>query len=508
MKPLVLAAHSVFAFGAFLGLVALAAAVGRRAEHSDDFSWGRYLAFIAAVAGLLLAVAFAPAPWMAMVALVLLLITSLVRAAFDAQSKTLAEKAGFLQLYAALLLAQVLLLRRAGALEGTRASSWLSFEIHDHIGHVLLPLPSLAAFGAAVPAFAAPSGIAAGLSNAVGSHALYVVALSTFALAAFAYAHFAEHATPNVGLSLLPAPSAVTSLFVLAWALGHVVPRPLHDAFAYARLFLAPYFVAEGLWVVHRVLGRLRTRTAWTALFAAAALVLPALASGLAALGVLFHLVRLRAFQPVLGDLERSASRPRLGAAFGVLFAAAGVFSALAVFDRAAMARISPALESPPAVCGETTLTAEGAAVHVKNTRSDYRIDASETPLAAVRSDEAERTCAARGGRLCTSDEWALACVCTYPNESAGGPKLTTNPRLAYRALADRAAPSPDRHVQGLLTGKSEIVAGGTGGEVLVAGSNDAVADAWAEDCRYRGRLTERALLGSSADLVAVRCCR
>jgi hypothetical protein len=120
----------------------------------------------------------------------------------------------------------------------------------------------------------------------------------------------------------------------------------------------------------------------------------------------------------------------------------------------------------------------------------------------------AERLCAARGARLCTSDEWVLACVCSYPNESTGGPKITTNPRLTYRVEADRAAPSPDRHVHGLLTGKSEVVAGGSNGEVLLAGPSDAVVDSWAQDCRYRALLTERGLESGTLGAIATRCCR
>jgi hypothetical protein len=508
MKPLVLAAYCVFAMGGFLGLVAAAAAIGRRAEHTDEFSWVRYAAFVACAAGLEAAIALAPAPWMVALAFALLAAVALVRAAFDAQTKTFAEKAGFLQLYAALLVAQVLLLHRAGGLSGARASAWLSFEIHDHLGHLLLPLPQLARFGAELPGFAEPSSVAFAIGSAFAGHVLLVLALSTFALSAFAYAHFAEHATPNVGLSLLPAPSVATVLFVTVAVLSRVLAAPLRALPQHAELFLAPYFVAEGLWVVHRMARRLRTRGAWTALLAATALVVPGVAFGLAALGVVFHLVRLRAFQPVLGDLERSAFRPRIGAALGAMSAATLVFVVLALFDRAALARLSPALESAPAVCGNTTLTPEGAGVRFENDRSDFVIDADETSLVPSGPAAAERLCAAHGARLCTSDEWVLACVCSYPNESTGGPKITTNPRLTYRVAAERATPSPDRHVRGLLTGESEVVAGGTNGEVLLAGSSSAVADSWAEDCRYRGRLTEGALEGGASGLIAARCCR
>jgi hypothetical protein len=508
MKPLVLMAYCFGGLGAFLALVAAAAAVARRAEHTDEFSWTRYAAFVGCAIGLEAAIFFAPSPWIAVLAVAALAAVALVRAAFDAQSKAFAEKAGFLQLYAALLVAQVLLLHRAGGLSGRSASAWLSFELNDHLGHLLLPLPEVARFGAELPAFAEPSAAVAALGSALAGHVLLVLALSTFALAAFAYAHFAEHATPNVGLSLLPAPSIVTVSFVTVAALSRLLPPSAQALPEYAEVFLAPYFVAEGLWVVHRMARRLRTRGAWTALLAAAALVVPKVAFALAGLGVVFHLVQLRAFQPVLGDLERSAFRPRIGAAFGAMSAATLVFVVLALFDRAALARLSPALESAPAVCGNVTLTPEGAGVRVGSGASSYVIDADESDLSVPGTGAAERLCAARGARLCTSDEWVLACVCSYPNESTGGPKITTNPRLTYRVEAERANPSPDRHVRGLLTGESEVVAGGAHGEVLLAGSSSAIVDSWAEDCRYRARLTERALEGGASGRVAARCCR
>jgi hypothetical protein len=60
-----------------------------------------------------------------------------------------------------------------------------------------------------------------------------------------------------------------------------------------------------------------------------------------------------------------------------------------------------------------------------------------------------------------------------------------------------------------LLTGGTEIVSPEPGGGgVLLAGSNDAVSDAWTYDCRYRGLMTPRALSENAWPFVAVRCCR
>jgi hypothetical protein len=510
MSGLVLAVHGLVAAAVFLALVWTSTLVGRRLQN-DHFSWLRYGAFLVVAAALAAFSLWTPEPWAQGAALALLVVLVSCRGAADAQSKTLAEKAGFLQLYAGFYFAVESLLRRGGALVGTQASPPLAFQIHDALGHLVLPLPLLASGSAALPPWAEPGHVVGVVGAALSSRVVLVLALTTFALAAFAYAHFAEHATLNVGLSLLPAPTMVTVAFAAAWLVEQVTGGFRHAVAENIRLFLAPYFIAEGLWVFHRMLGALRTRGAWTALMAAGAVVLPGFASALAVTGIVFHLVRLRAFQPVLGDLERSAIRPRLGKAFVAATAAAMAFVLLALLDRAALAHWSPSLEAAPAVCGQTTITETSDGVSVTGGATHFVIDRDETPLygAAARNDPAS-VCAARGARLCTSDEWTLACLCTYANESASGPKITTNERLAYRVESDRKLGTSDgKALQHLLTGASEVVSPApNGGGVLVAGSSDAVPDPWTADCRYRGLLTRESLSQNAWPFVAVRCCR
>ncbi len=234
---------------------------------------------------------------------------------------------------------------------------------------------------------------------------------------------------------------------------------------------------------------------------------MPALAVGLAALGWAFDLVRVRAFEPILGDVKRSESRPRLRSAFTLSLGAAAILALLALADRQALRRASPMIEESSHVCGTTTLVPSSGSVLVSGPGTHYSIDADETPLPAPSLDAARSACTARGERLCTSDEWYRACVCTYPDESLGGPKVFSNDKIVYRQDGDRAGATED--VRRLLSGASEVVAPEVrGGAILLAGANDAVDDAWTADCRYRALVTARALEGDVAKVIAVRCCR
>jgi hypothetical protein len=172
----------------------------------------------------------------------------------------------------------------------------------------------------------------------------------------------------------------------------------------------------------------------------------------------------------------------------------------------------SPGLLESPAVCADVTLTASGdgsATVGVSGPGGAFRIDAEETRV--PEGADAEATCRARGARLCTSDEWALACLCSFPNESQGGMQLTSNPRMLFRRDSERAhASGPGAsEIRGLLTGAAERVASARPGSVaMLAGPADAVADPFAVDCRYRALVPERALRDNAFPFVAARCCR
>ena len=139
------------------------------------------------------------------------------------------------------------------------------------------------------------------VAELLASHWLLAAALSTFGVAAFVYAYFAEHATPEVGLALLPAPTVVAVLFAVIWFVALILPTTtvVGLSASLAAIFLTPFFVAEGVWVVHRLAGRLRTRTVWASLLAASAVILPGLAarSSRRLAGRFSHLVKIRAFR-------------------------------------------------------------------------------------------------------------------------------------------------------------------------------------------------------------------
>jgi hypothetical protein len=403
-------------------------------------------------------------------------------------------------------------MNRAGALAGTRAARGFAFAIHDYLGHLVLPLTSTVVGGANLPLWATPGALVGHVADTLCREWLLAVALATFGTAAYAYAYFAEHATPKVGLSLLPAPTGVTLAFSAIWVVGRGVSRetPLGLAVALAEIFLTPFFVAEGLWVLYRLAARLRTRPLLVGLLAGAAVILPSLLAVLSVLGWAFHLVRLRAFEPILGDVQRSAARPRLRTAIAASMGTSALFGGLALADGSVLRRASPELEAFPEICNRITLVATPRGVDVVSSSGRYTIDADETPVSGT-LDSATAACAARGARVCSSDEWTRACVCTFPNESEGGAKLFANERLVYRVESDQSgAGGPGTaEVHRLFAGGSELVLPKIpGGGLLVAGPNDGVPDSWTADCRYRGLVTERTLASEAGGLISVRCCR
>jgi hypothetical protein len=223
-------------------------------------------------------------------------------------------------------------------------------------------------------------------------------------------------------------------------------------------------------------------------------------------LGVLVH---LRAFEPILGDGERSASRPRIRTALAASAGSSALFLVLALADGAFLRGRSPGLGVGPDACAGVTFTPSGAGVVVLSPTAHFTIDADETAAESSSFEGFAAACARRGERLCTSDEWTLACVCSYPNESEGGAKLSTNDRLVYRIESDRRDPAGGTvaDIHRLLTGSSEVVAPSTPGAVLVAGPSVAIDDAWTVDCRARSLVTSRGLASAGA-IVAARCCR
>ncbi|HVU04826.1 MAG TPA: hypothetical protein VHE30_23910 [Polyangiaceae bacterium] len=500
MTPLALAWVSIAFPSAFFALVFVAGFVGRRFAE-DEFSWPKYAAFVVVALGLAVLLVAAKTTWVFLVVAGVLVLWVLIRGALDAQVTSIRERFGFLQLYAALLVVEYSALVRTGALAGTRATAAFSLALDDALSELVLPL-SLAARGAR-PSMGAEALVGSAV-DALSANLLSVVALATFALSAFVYTHFAEHATPKVGLSLFPSPVVAAVLWPALLVLSRVLPGDgLPGIVATtAAVFLRPYFVAEGLWVVHRFAARLRIRGALVLGLAALAAVSAGLCQGIALLGLGFHVVRLRAFEPILGDVERSAARPRIRTALAVAAVSSAVFAALGLLDARALARTSPRLAAGGELCDGVKFTTTPAGVLVASEAGSFTIDSDETSL----DGSADAACRARGARLCTSDEWMLACVCSYPNESVGGIKLGENDRLVFRVETDARDGTP-ADVQRLLSGRTEVVSTSLGHAMLLAGPADAFADDSFVDCRTRLVVTEASRLGA-ASVGAVRCCR
>ncbi|MFO0571698.1 MAG: hypothetical protein U0263_39100 [Polyangiaceae bacterium] len=152
-------------------------------------------------------------------------------------------------------------------------------------------------------------------------------------------------------------------------------------------------------------------------------------------------------------------------------------------------------------------------------TDTHFSIDVEETPAppTAESFKSLSQVCARQGKRLCTSDEWYVACSAPIrwmprPGRSGG---RTNWSRLG--AAEERAAGEPalgvstrtsekQSEVRWPLAGRSEIVGAELGGAALLAGPNDASNDAWSVDCRARAHLAALALgpVGS----IGVRCCQ
>jgi hypothetical protein len=493
---------------AFLGLLALSGLVARRASGAE-FSFVRYAGWLVVLVALGGAVLVARSPWLARGATLAAVLWLLLFAASDGQAQGTRAKIGFLTLYTGLFALAYVTMIRSGAVVGTRASAAFAYALHEAASRLVLPLPLL--IGPA--ASETPAGLLGVVVHGLADDWVLAVALATFAVAAFAEARLAEHATPKLGALLLPAPT-VSAFLLTVLAVLALLAKRMPAVATPARLgviWLVPFFVAEGLAVLHRVAAPLRSRKAWLVASAAVSLVSPFVASSFAVLGVVAELVRLRALEPVIGAVHRTAARPRLGLPLAAAFGVPALVLVTSALGRAVVLGLSPHVEAAPEICGAVTFAAAGPVVRVKAPSGSFSIDVEETPVRLPASRATvERACTARGARLCTSDEWATACVCSYANESVGGPKLATNDRLLYRVDSERAgARSEGPEVHALLRGRAEIVsAGADGAALLLSGPSDAEGDGFTTDCRYRAFVTESALEANDWDFVSARCCR
>jgi len=440
---------------------------------------------------------------------------SLLGAALDERGGALRRRLALLQLYLALFGAAYLYARGRGVLDGGRASTAFAFALHDQLAQLALPLAE------GVSRHADPAWAVHAVANGLSRHLLLWLTLASFAFAAYAGAYLSQRPLPLPGAGLLPAPRAFAAGFALLGLASELVPsaHPVGRGVELLMLALCPLFVVDGGAVLHRWLGRLRSRALVLGLLGALALFAPLLVVAFAVLGVLVQLGGLRELLPFAALDEAPLERPRLSALLVAMIASALCMAALTAGAQVVLERRSPRLGAPTEVCGGVEpgvdWVARTATFQLRD--ASFGMDLDETPVpTGTRPAEA---CERAGKRVCTSDEWYLACACTYPLEVEPGRKTSTNYAFVARAERERAAGAPPpreptvaadkrSEVRGLITGRSEIVAQASAKSLLLAGPNDALRDPWTVDCRHRSFLTPAALSSALGDLAAVRCCR
>jgi len=208
---------------------------------------------------------------------------------------------------------------------------------------------------------------------------------------------------------------------------------------------------------------------------------------------------------------ESSRVRPATIVISGVAAACGALL--LTSLGYAAFASASPLVGAPSKICNDVRRVATERAVEFSSASARFTIDREETAssVALTTQRQAAAICERENKRLCTSDEWYLACLCTYPTESRPGAQTTGNELLAHavaRGRADLQRRNAEAAVYGLLDGRSEVVAPLDDSAVWVAGANDVIRDDRMTDCRYRAALTEPALAENGWAFVGVRCCR
>lgn len=501
--------------GSGLGLALLAFLARRLADRfgSDDPPLWRSLLWLALSAAGVGALPFVHAEWLALAIVVLVTAWALVGSALAERGGPLRRRLAVLELHAVLFAASYLYASSRGMLDGTRASTSASFALHEQLTQLSLPLgESVLGFSSA----ADPSWAVALVAGSLTRHLVLWLALAGFAFAVWAAAYLARRPLPLPGAELLPHPRVVAGAFALL-ALANAF-FPSLRLLALPTLALCPLFVADGGALLHRWLGRLRARTWVLLLLAGVAVLLPALLFVLAGLGVVAQLAGLRELLPFAALDETPLRRPRLGTLLGALALSAACLAGATAVAEHRVRRVSPRLGSPTEVCGSTDPSVDWDArlATFELPGGRFSVDLDETPLAG---GDPAALCQRAGKRLCTSDEWYLACACTYPLEVEPGTKRSTNYAFVARAERERQAGAPGpreptaasdkrSELRGLVTGRSEVVAGGKSKGLLLAGPNDGLRDPWAVDCRHRAFLTPSVLESGSASLAAVRCCR
>jgi len=489
---------------------------------SDQFSLVRTIVFLVVTAALVGVTAFLRSPWLFASAASALAFWMLVSLAFDMRAGPLQSQLGILQFYVFGSGLQYAFFRSRGLIDGTSPTRVYEYSLDSLFSELLVPLAAHVVPKTA-PVWALPTTLAGGLAHDFSSHVLEMVALGTLAATAFAAAYLSERPMPAPGASLLPVPTVLSGVFGVLVSMAWLAPVTVSRGCSLGALLLAPFYLAESLVLLHRWLRPLRSRTLLLLVLLSLAIWAPVLGYVLVFVGWLAQLLRLRELLPFAALVERPIGRPRPGSLLGVTLAMVLLFAISGGSSYAALKRASPKLGAPAEVCGGVTSSVSWKTRTVTFATADGKfemdVDESELPAPVTSPDDLDAACRAHGKRLCTSDEWYLACLCTYPRDAEPGAKLGANYFAAARAEKERASKGigaeastltsdKQSEVRSLLSGRAEAVSGAPGASILVAGPSEGSPDVFTEDCRQRALVSARALGGVGREIAGLRCCR
>ncbi len=484
---------------------------------AEDASMPRYAGWLAVLLAGLAALTFFESGWIFLFLGGGLTFWLFLGAAIEVRGSEGRQRLGFIQLYVGLLLVTYAYLHGKGLVEGMVASSVFTFALHQTSAE--LGLPALAAvLGESTTVLAGSEGRVSDLVDAFSGNIGPLIALTSFGFAHYCFAYLADRTTPNFGTQLLPGAMVASLVFAGVSAgvwIGFSQPL-LADAFRFVFFVMLPFFVAEGLASVGWLARSLRTSNLLLLLLAALGLFVTPVLVALAALGWIAQVGRVRDLGPLLSTVEKRMRRPRLSAAVYSGVGSAALIAALGALQHSTLGKISPLLGAPSETCADIKVvgSAKQRAITYSSADRIFTMDVDETPIDSplVDIDAAAAACESQGKRLCTSDEWYIGCLCTYPGESNTGLKLRANYTLVYRVSKEKEEGDERRRedeTASMLHGSSEVVSpvvGATG--VLMAGPNDAFRSDYAVDCRYRSLLTRKALERHRWPFIGARCCK
>jgi hypothetical protein len=485
-----------------LALLWAARSLAPRVAEDRDYSVVRHLLWVVPALALAVVMFAAKSIWVFLPVAGVVTVLLFFRAALDAQDGE-RQRVAFLELFAGYFLVAWGLLVVRGDTAGLVASPQLAEMLRAEVAHIALPAQWLwLGPSTDLAAWAAPEHVAMRAADNLSTNLAAATATSSFLLAWFSLASLSPRLIPEPGLPLMPLPMVTSTVFFLSFVAARVAPGIAATGAAWGVALLWPAVAAEGIAIIRAAGTAFRSRRLLSVLLVLLLPLLPRLWGFLAFVGLLSSWLGLRGLVPPLRAGDGRGWHPRLS--LGVR-ASAVVFVlavGLGAADQLRAAAASPLVGAPPPTCGRVTMKPAGEGVAFESPWASFTIDAADGKAS---SSTAEQTCKARGARLCTSDEWYLACLCTYPAESRGGVQVSGNHLLAHRVRTEAEA-GPDgargdgkRFVKRLLEGPGELVVGANG-EQLVAGGAGPDGSAWMTDCRYRGVVTPPGDVG-------VRCC-